>query len=158
MKKLIDLATMTIFILVLGLSMAEAELYQPLSKEATSAVEIPDEMVLPDYISRLSLYKKDDTRRAIDLSPLIINLFFDPEFQYLNEEGNEECPYAELIKVEKNSGRLIYFTFINEKNEFESYEDESPKILWSPATGRLKKETRSKENDNSKFKKVPREK
>jgi hypothetical protein len=158
MKKLLGLTTMMIFILVFGFSIAEAKPYQPLSKEATSAVEIPDDVVLPDYIGRLLLIEKDEGRRAIDRSPLIINLFLDPEFQYLNEKGEEVWIYGELIKIEGSSGYLIYFYFINENNENESYEDENPKILWKPATGKLKKETRSEKNNNSKFKKVPREK
>ncbi len=133
---------------------AYAKPYKALTKEVSSPVEIPDEVIFPDYISRLLLIEKDEGRRAIDHSPLIINLFVDPEFQYFNEEGKEVYPYGELIKVERNSSYLIYFYFINEKNEHESYED--PKSLWKPATSKLEKEAPSKED--GKLKKVPREK
>ncbi len=151
MKKLIGLMAMAIFLFsVFVFSIADAKPYKALSGDLK--VEIPDDAVLPSYLSRLQ--KVDNILDSTaDQHFLVLSRWADPDFQYFTEEGEEFYPYTEYIKWEKDVV-LIGILFVTDDGELVGYYDREGFI--GPATGKWTKTTIS--DAPKSFKKVPRQK
>lgn len=113
-------------------------------------VEIPEDLILPSYVSRLKYFESIDSR-AYDGFPLFANFYTDPEFQYTDPEGYDLFPFVELMKEEKGSYHLVALFFIGDDNLVKAYIDRHS--MTQPATDKLKKDPYSKP---AAVKKVPR--
>lgn len=156
-KKISFVALVSILVAIFVYSMANAKPYKPFTLDGTA--EIPDNVILPDYLERLEM---DHTipQELPDGSYLMFSFFRDPDFQYFDPTGNEQLPYAEMLKFQHKadgtaSVHLVHFGFINAESEIEIYFDKNP--LSGPASDKLEKIDIPREK-NIKFKKVPREK
>ena len=152
MKKLIGLVAMAIFLFSV-FSIAEAKPYKPLSIPGGYTAEIPDDAVLPSYLSRLVADSTTVVGKIIvdDCVVLRIN-YLDPDFRYIDKDGTEIYACLEYVKLEANDAvRLIGVSFITDDGEIILYADE--KAFKGPVTNTL-----TKVKSDSGIKKIPREK
>lgn len=148
---LLCLILTTIFVI----SVAHAKLHQSLAI-SDYYVEIPDDAILPEHISRLEMHSMIFAI-ANDGSDVVTNYYKDPLFEYVDESGEKWLPYMEAVKWEKQSNgsmklHIIAIALINDNCEVEVYYDKNS--LEKPATGKLEKYAIPKII----LKKVPREK
>ncbi len=125
---------------IFAISVASAKPHQSLAI-ADYRVEMPDDAVLPEYLSRLEM---NSVSFAItnDFSDLVTNYYKDPLFKYVDENGEEWLPYMEAVKWEKQPNgsmklHVVAIAFINDNREIEMYYDKD--ALEKPATGKLER-------------------
>jgi len=151
MKKLVGLLVMVIFLFFVFSIAAEAKPYESLSIPGYTA-EIPDDAVLPSYLSRLAVDSAVIFGKTADGCVVVRIDYLDPDFKYIDKDGEEIYSYLEYIKFEpNNASHLIGVSFITDDGEIFLYADES--AFRGPATDKL-----TKIKSESGIKKIPREK
>ena len=112
--------------------LAEAQSHKSIALPECEA-EIAEGEISPPYDPAFGYY---EYARAADGSRMVLMYYYDPQFQYFNENWEEVAPYLEVIKWEREVPHLIGIYLVNEVLRFELWADINNNTAL-PATDKL---------------------